>query len=227
MPRPAQRISADANGWVGPMRMAAEMAQLSLAEGDYPAGASRVAPGGAPAARLPGHGGVDSRPGTGAGPARSASPPRRRSPTSPRGGSKRSSGHAGATHSAVSGAGRSPADGPDPGHRRTARLCSISFARCGVRSPADPGQVLEAIAARSPEAQASRLRLEAAQAYTAAGDRAAARRMLAGLADDRTDTPRRSRPMQPTTLIGVLISDGKLEDATRTAGGASSHPVGR
>src|SRR3954465_1097276 len=34
------------------------------------------------------------------------------------------------------------------------------------------GQILEAVAQRSPDAQSSRLRLEAAQAYSAAGDRA-------------------------------------------------------
>jgi tetratricopeptide (TPR) repeat protein len=74
------------------------------------------------------------------------------------------------------------------------------------------GMVLEAIAVRSPEVQASRLRLQAAQAYTAGGDRAAARRMLGGLADDRT-TPRAVAADAATTLIGVLISEGKLDDA--------------
>lgn len=76
------------------------------------------------------------------------------------------------------------------------------------------GMVLEAIAARSPEVQASRVRLEAAQAYTAAGDRAAARRMLGGLADDRA-APRSVASDAATTLIGVLIAEGKLDDATR------------
>lgn len=75
------------------------------------------------------------------------------------------------------------------------------------------GMVLEAIAVRSPEVQASRIRLQAAQAYTVAGDRAAARRMLGGLADDRT-TPRAVAADAATTLIGVLISEGKLDDAT-------------
>jgi hypothetical protein len=76
------------------------------------------------------------------------------------------------------------------------------------------GMVLEAIAARSPEVQASRARLEAAQAYTAAGDRAAARRMLGGLADDRA-TPASVASDAATTLIGVLIAEGKLDDAAR------------
>jgi tetratricopeptide (TPR) repeat protein len=79
------------------------------------------------------------------------------------------------------------------------------------------GMVLEAIAARSPEVQASRVRLEAARAYTAAGDRAAARRMLGGLADDRA-TPPSVASDAATTLIGVLIGEGKLDDAaTRLA----------
>jgi hypothetical protein len=76
------------------------------------------------------------------------------------------------------------------------------------------GMVLEAIAARSPEVQASRIRLEAAQAYTAAGDRAAARRMLGGLADDRA-TPRSVASDAATTLIGVLIGEGRLDDAAK------------
>ncbi|MBA3760093.1 MAG: hypothetical protein H0X07_06125 [Gemmatimonadales bacterium] len=75
------------------------------------------------------------------------------------------------------------------------------------------GMVLEAIAARSPEVQASRTRLEAAQAYTAAGDRAAARRMLGGLADNRA-TPRSVASDAATTLVGVLIDEGKLAEAT-------------
>ena len=76
------------------------------------------------------------------------------------------------------------------------------------------GMVLEAIAARSPEVQASRARLEAARAYTAAGDRVAARRMLGGLADDKA-APRSVAADAATTLIGVLISEGKLDDATK------------
>ena len=47
------------------------------------------------------------------------------------------------------------------------------------------GRALEAIASRLPPVQASRTRLEAAEAYSAAGDRESARRMLSGLADQR------------------------------------------
>ena len=76
------------------------------------------------------------------------------------------------------------------------------------------GLVLEAIAARSPEVQAARLRLEAAQAYTAAGDRAAARRMLGGLADERT-APHSVASDAASTLIGVLIGEEKLDLAAQ------------
>lgn len=85
-----------------------------------------------------------------------------------------------------------------------------------LRTPAAKqaqGRVLEAIADRSPEAQASRLRLEAGQAYSAAGDREAARRMLSGLADDRA-APSSVASDAATTLVGVLISEGKLDEAS-------------
>ncbi|MGI9039555.1 MAG: hypothetical protein ACR2HK_00320 [Gemmatimonadales bacterium] len=76
------------------------------------------------------------------------------------------------------------------------------------------GRVLEALAGRSSEAQASRLRLEAAQAYSAAGDRDSARRMLTGLADDRTASATVASGAG-TTLVTVLVGDGKLEEASR------------
>ena len=84
-----------------------------------------------------------------------------------------------------------------------------------LRTPAArqaQGRVLEALAERSPAAQASRLRLEAGQAYSAAGDREGARRMLAGLADDRTLTGSVSSDAA-TTLVDVLIAEGKLDEA--------------
>jgi hypothetical protein len=74
------------------------------------------------------------------------------------------------------------------------------------------GQILEALASRSLPVQSSRLRLEAAQAYSAAGDRAAARRMLAGLANDRLAPPSVSSDAG-STLVGVLIEEGKPAEA--------------
>jgi hypothetical protein len=76
------------------------------------------------------------------------------------------------------------------------------------------GQILEALASRSPDAQSPRLRLEAAQAYSAAGDRAAARRMLTGLAEDRL-APTSVSSDAGTTLIGVLIGEGKPDEAQK------------
>jgi tetratricopeptide (TPR) repeat protein len=74
------------------------------------------------------------------------------------------------------------------------------------------GQILEAVAERSPGVQASRLRLEAAQVYSASGDRAGARRMLGGLAGDRS-APVSVSSDAAATLVGVLIDEGKLDEA--------------
>ncbi len=76
------------------------------------------------------------------------------------------------------------------------------------------GKILEAIAARSPEPQSSRVRLEAAQAYSAAGEREAARRMLTGLAVDRS-APGAVSSGAAAALVSVLIDEGKLEEARR------------
>lgn len=75
-------------------------------------------------------------------------------------------------------------------------------------------RVLEAIAARSGEPQAGRLRLDAAQAYSAAGDLESARRMLTGLAQG-PGQPGSVAAGAATTLVTVLIGDGKLEEAAR------------
>ncbi len=76
------------------------------------------------------------------------------------------------------------------------------------------GRILEALADRYPDIQASRLRLEAAQAYSDAGDRAAARRMLGALATDRS-APSAVSAGAAATLVGVLINEDRLEDAEK------------
>jgi hypothetical protein len=76
------------------------------------------------------------------------------------------------------------------------------------------GRVLETLAERSPAPQAARLRLEAAQAYSAAGDRDAAHRMLGSLADDR-GAPAAISAGAAATLLGVLISENKLDEAQK------------
>jgi hypothetical protein len=73
---------------------------------------------------------------------------------------------------------------------------------------------LEALAGRSAPSDQGRLRLEAARAYTAAGRSDDARRMLAGLADDRS-APSTVSGGATATLIQVLIGDGHLDEATR------------
>ena len=76
------------------------------------------------------------------------------------------------------------------------------------------GRILELIAERSSESERARLRLEAARAYTAAGERDAARRMLIGIADDR-DAPGTIASGATTTLVQVLIGEGKLDEAAQ------------
>jgi len=75
------------------------------------------------------------------------------------------------------------------------------------------GKALEGIAERTGEPQASRLRLEAAQTYSAAGDLKAARRMLTGLGVEE-GVPGSVSSGAATTLVTVLIGDGKLDEAT-------------
>ncbi len=74
------------------------------------------------------------------------------------------------------------------------------------------GRALELIAERSSPAERARLRLDAARAYTAAGERDAARRMLTGIADDRT-APGAVSSGATSTLVQVLIAEGRLDEA--------------
>ena len=73
---------------------------------------------------------------------------------------------------------------------------------------------LEALADRSVGPAASRARLDAAQAYTDAGDREGARRLLGAAAAD-TGAARGVASGAASALIGVLVSDGKMEEAER------------
>ncbi|HEX2250851.1 MAG TPA: tetratricopeptide repeat protein [Gemmatimonadales bacterium] len=76
------------------------------------------------------------------------------------------------------------------------------------------GRLLEALAERSPDIQAGRIRLEAARAYAAAGDQSGARRMLGGLTE-RPAGPGTPSSEAAATLVGVLIDEGKLEEAEK------------
>jgi hypothetical protein len=71
---------------------------------------------------------------------------------------------------------------------------------------------LEALADRASDAERSRLRLDAAQAYTGAGDRESARRMLSGLAEDRSASGQVAAGAS-AQLVQVLIAEGQLEEA--------------
>jgi tetratricopeptide (TPR) repeat protein len=72
------------------------------------------------------------------------------------------------------------------------------------------GLVLEELAERSTGVAASRARLESARAYQEAGDRDASRRMLGNVGADAPVAGNAA-----STLIGVLVDDGKMEEAER------------
>jgi tetratricopeptide (TPR) repeat protein len=76
------------------------------------------------------------------------------------------------------------------------------------------GRTLELIADRSSDAAAARARVEAAQAYSAAGDRDAAARLLAEVGDSPAH-PGDLPPGAASTLIAVLAGEGKLDEASR------------
>jgi tetratricopeptide (TPR) repeat protein len=88
----------------------------------------------------------------------------------------------------------------------------------GREARAAQGRALELIAERSPAPQQARVRLEAARAYTAAGDRDAARRMLVGIAEDR-GAPSAVSAGAAATLVQVLIGEGKLDEAAHRLAG--------
>jgi tetratricopeptide (TPR) repeat protein len=73
---------------------------------------------------------------------------------------------------------------------------------------------LAALAERSSGPQATRFRLEAAQAFAEAGDKTAARRLLDGVAADSAASGG-AATTAATTAIGVLLSEGKPEEAER------------
>ena len=72
------------------------------------------------------------------------------------------------------------------------------------------GLALAALADRTPGPGGSQLRLEAAQAIADAGDQAAAKRLLGGMATAIDLTSGAG-----VTLVGVLVKEGKVEDAER------------
>ncbi len=75
------------------------------------------------------------------------------------------------------------------------------------------GRALEELARRTTGVAASRARLESARAYQEAGDRDGARRMLGNVASDTTAGA--ASASAAATLIGVLVDDGRIEDAEK------------
>jgi tetratricopeptide (TPR) repeat protein len=77
---------------------------------------------------------------------------------------------------------------------------------------------LAALADRSSGPQATRFRLDAAQAFSDAGDKAAARRLLEGIAADSA-APGGAASTAATTVIAVLLADGRPDEAERRLAG--------
>jgi thioredoxin-like negative regulator of GroEL len=73
---------------------------------------------------------------------------------------------------------------------------------------------LEALAQRVAGPEGSKLRLQAAQAFADAGDQSSARRMLHGVATD-SGAAQGVASGATTTLVGVLLSEGKVDEAER------------
>lgn len=85
----------------------------------------------------------------------------------------------------------------------------------GIGTPAArlaTGRALEAVSQRVAPGQTARVRLDAAQAYLDGGDRASARRMLAGLADE-SEAPAGLAAAASSTLLRLLIEEGRLDEA--------------
>ena len=74
--------------------------------------------------------------------------------------------------------------------------------------------IQEALADRSTGPDRTRFRLDAAQSFADAGDQVAARRLLATLAADSAATPILAASAT-STLVGVLVDEGKVEEADR------------
>jgi tetratricopeptide (TPR) repeat protein len=88
-----------------------------------------------------------------------------------------------------------------------------------IRSQSGPAarraqaRTLSALADRSSGPQATRFRLDAAQAYAEAGDQGSARRLLESVAGDPASAG--AAGAAATTVIGVLVAEGNLDEAER------------
>jgi hypothetical protein len=106
-----------------------------------------------------------------------------------------------------------PAEGPAATEALHDFLAQLRTAP-GRDARAAQGRALELMAGRSAPSEQARFRLDAARAYTQAGDRDAAHRMLVGIADDRS-APATVSAGASSTLVQVLIGEGKLDEAAR------------
>ncbi len=100
--------------------------------------------------------------------------------------------------------------------RRSVLQSFADRARAAIGHPSQraAAQALELMAAGLPPAEAARARIESARAFSAAGDQAAARRVLRGMADDPNTGVEIARSAA-TTLVELYARDGNPAEAAR------------
>lgn len=104
---------------------------------------------------------------------------------------------------------------PDDREARVAELRQFLDEISGSGTPRGrlvEARVQESLAALAPASEAGGHLLEAAQAYSDAGDAAAARRML-GLLASATGVPSEVASSATVALVGVLVDEGRMADA--------------
>ncbi|HLG06927.1 MAG TPA: hypothetical protein VI383_12360 [Gemmatimonadales bacterium] len=92
-------------------------------------------------------------------------------------------------------------------------LAELNRAPSGPETSRARASILEILANRAPPAERTRLRLEAAQSYAAAGDQVAARRLLGVLS--REPGPGTGSADAASAIVAVLVEDGGIEEADR------------
>ncbi|MFI5279247.1 MAG: tetratricopeptide repeat protein, partial [Gemmatimonadales bacterium] len=104
----------------------------------------------------------------------------------------------------------------EPAARRSVLQSFADRARAAEGRPSQraAAQALEFLASGLPPAEAARIRIESARAFSAAGDQAAARRVLRGMADDPNTGAEIARSAT-TTLVELYAREGNAAEAAR------------
>ncbi len=103
---------------------------------------------------------------------------------------------------------------PEPAIALLRALIDEGRGRDGVVNLRVRARLLEAVATRQAGAAAVRTRMDAARAFADAGDERNARRLLAVVASD-PQAPAGMATTASSTLLGVLLAEGKADEAAR------------